>query len=167
VELTRETPSNKAWQRMNPCSLRSRGFSPLNARTLERMSSRIGNSIGQAFVAYPLPLIMAVFAWVPFDMFRGILFSAHGGLGWLLLLLSFPWLLVRATVLCASGPVEDRSRRRRAALFIVAGYVPISLLCAYSLMRALNPPLTNTLKTILPFLYFPAALLLPEAGNAL
>ena len=95
------------------------------------------------------------------DMILGILFSAHGGVGWLLLLVAFPWVLFRVGVLCLGGPNEMRAPRRKRALYVLLGYVPISVLTSYFFVARLSPPLNLTMTTTLPYQYFPLSLLVP------
>ena len=124
------------------------------------MPGYLNRFAAEALLAYPLPLLLAVVAWLPIDSIRGILFSAHGGVGWLLLTISLPWLIVRAIALLFGGPAEARIRRGKCALSVMVAYLPVSVACAYSLIFALNPPLTNTLRNVLPWFYFPASLLI-------
>jgi len=110
--------------------------------------------ISEMFRTYPIPLVLALVAWIPVDFVLGILFSPHGGLGWLILLVSFPWLIVRIIVLCVFAQPDLRPPWKRA-LALLLGYLPISILSSYSLVFALSPPLTNSLRNVLPWFYFP------------
>ena len=106
--------------------------------------------------SYPIPLLLAIVAWCPLNFVVGLLFSPHGGLGWLLLLCSFPWLIVRLVVLLFSEHSQNSEiSRDKHAMAVLVGYLPVSITCAYSLIFALNPPLTNSLFTVLPWFYFP------------
>ncbi len=132
-----------------------------NVTSGEKLPRYVGNAVAEMILAYPVPLMLAVVAWIPLDILRGVLFSGHGGLGWFLLLVSFPWLVIRTIVILVRVGVATPTWRLRRVLGVLAAYIPISVLCAYSLVRALNPPLTNTLWNVLPWFYFPASLLIP------
>src|SRR4029453_9813540 len=107
--------------------------------------------LSEAARVYCLPIALSLLAWVPNDTVRGLLFSLHGGLGWGILALSFPFLVVRLIVVASRKPEESRPRRRKIAGLLAAGYVPLSALCAYSIVKALNLPPTNFRKILLIF----------------
>jgi hypothetical protein len=117
--------------------------------------TRIGKEL---LIAYPIPVLLAVLAWAPGGGVKGFLFSAHGGAAWLLLLLSFPWLTGRILALCIATRAGSGLARFRQALLVLIGYFPLSVLCAYSFTLALNPPLSNTMRNLLPWFYFPLSL---------
>ncbi len=123
------------------------------------MHSSIAIKIRSEMVlAYPIPLLLSLMAWAPGDIIKGILFSPYGGLGWFLLLPSFPWLTGRILLLCLLGPASERLSRCKRALVVLLGYFPISILCAASFILALNPPLSNSLRNLVPWFYFPLSL---------
>jgi|KBSSwiStaDraftv2_1062776.scaffolds.fasta_scaffold327285_2 hypothetical protein len=105
--------------------------------------------------SYPIPIGLALLAWIPIDAVRGIVFSFHGGLGWLLLALAFPWLLGRVIVLLLTGTTEFSWRRLARAIIVLVAYLPVSILCAYSLLFALDPPLRETLPNALRWFFIP------------
>jgi hypothetical protein len=121
------------------------------------MAAQAKGALSEAARAYPIPIALALVAWVPIDPLRGILFSFHGGLGWVLLALAFPWLIVRIVQLLFVGPTELRSQRRLRALAVGLGYIPLSVVCAYSLLSALNPPFRETLPNVLRWFYIPVS----------
>ncbi len=123
------------------------------------MDSSSSPPIAELWLAYPIPLALMFLAATGVDPILGIFFSAHGGMGWLLLVVAFPWVLVRAGVLCLSGPKEMKTSRRKRALYVLLGYVPVSLLSSYFFVERLSPPLKLTMATTLPYHYFPFSLL--------
>ena len=113
------------------------------------MNGLTRNILSEVAKAYPIPIALALLAWVPNETFHGILFNPHGGVGWLLLLLAFPWLIARIIILVVRGPSERRPQRKRLGLILFVAYLPLSIVCAYSLRSALGapqPPLVEALR---------------------
>jgi CDP-diglyceride synthetase len=132
----------------------------LNMRVYESFKATGERFIAdELWKAYPIPIAVALLAWLPVDLLRGIMFSPHGGFAWIVLLLAFPWLLVRAAMLALSAVPTERRRQRKMSLLIVIGYPLLSVICVYSLVRALNPPLNEGIFGLLPWFYFPLSLL--------
>lgn len=117
--------------------------------------------VAELWLAYPIPLVLMLLAATGINTILGIFFSPHGGIGWLLLLAAFPWVLIRAGVLAIRAPKQTQVSRRQHALYVLAAYVPLSALSSYFIAARLSPPLQLTMANTLPWYYFPLSLLLP------
>ena len=124
------------------------------------MSDMPSHPITELWLAYPIPVGLMFVAATGLDPLLGLFFSAHGGLGWLLLLLAFPWVLVRAGVVAFRGSTQTRTLRIKRGLYVLLAYVPVSVIASYFFVARLNPPLTLTMANTMPHHYFPFSILL-------
>jgi hypothetical protein len=60
----------------------------------------------EVVIAYRFPLVMVVLALVPILNF--IAYSGHGGIGWLILPICFPWVIVKAVIKIMRGAEASR-----------------------------------------------------------
>ena len=107
----------------------------------------------------PIPLVLTGLALTRINVVLGILFSGHGGIGWMLLLLAFPWVVIRALYLAFSGPPDMRAERRRMAIYALLMYVAVAVVSCGILIALLSPPLKLSMRETLPWFFFPLLLL--------
>jgi hypothetical protein len=126
------------------------------------MNATLKSWLPELWRSYPIPLLAMVAATPNIDPWLGVLFSAHGGLGWFLILLALPWVVVRIAKLLLSKGTYSKQDRTRRALVLASGYVLVTLLsCSYLAWRP-SPPLDLSLANTLPWYYFPFSLLFEQ-----
>lgn len=113
--------------------------------------------LAETWKCCPIPLLLTGLALTRNNTVLGLLFSMHGGIGWMLLLLAFPWVLIRAGLLAFTAPAERRAAGRRDAIIALLIYVVVALMCSGILVWLLAPNLR--LRDALPWFFFPVGLL--------
>ena len=87
--------------------------------------------------AYSFPIVMFALAILPGLNFT---YSGHGGIGWLVIPLCFPWVVLRALFKITQGPQE---RRRWYKTFYKAS-IPLYIALALPLSWAATASIRNT-----------------------
>lgn len=105
-----------------------------------------------------IPLVLDGLALTRIDAVLGVFFSGHGGLGWMLLCLAFPWALIRAGYLAFSGPAQLRTLGRRRAIYVLLTYAAVAVVSCGILIAVLSPPLKLSMTDTLPWFFFPLIL---------
>jgi hypothetical protein len=104
---------------------------------------------------YGFPGVMVLLGVVPIG--NALVYSAHGGLGWLALPLTFPYVLVRLGLIYSRSSRPERLKLRRFALVSVPIYVVVTAPLAWIATYSFN----SWSGASLPWIQFWAAMLLP------
>lgn len=114
--------------------------------------------LSELWLACPIPLAISLIALTGIDPLLGIFFSGHGGLGWVLALVAFPWALARAGYMAFSVQTKERSFNWQKALYVLLMYVGAALLCCLILIWRLPEYLRPSISELPAWFFFPAVL---------
>ncbi len=112
----------------------------------------------QLWFAYPIPISLALMSSIPSQAVANILFSPHIGLGIFGFVASFPWFVGRMLFAYFLPARSEPRIDHRWILGLAAGYIPVSLICAYSAARAVSRVNPTSTFDVLPMLYFPISI---------
>ena len=104
---------------------------------------------------YGFPALMILVGLVP--ILNALAYSAHGGLAWLALPFTFPYVLLRLGLAYSRRKPSDRHRIRRFAIVSVPAYVAVTAPLSWAATYSIN----SWAGTSLPWIQFWGMMLLP------
>ena len=104
---------------------------------------------------YGFPAYMVLVGVIP--IVNAFFYSSHGGIGWLVLPFTFPYVLVRLGIALWRSHPSNRRRLRRFATLSIPGYIALTAPLAWAATYSIN----SWLGTSLHWTQFWALMLLP------
>ncbi len=104
---------------------------------------------------YGFPAYMVLVGVIP--IVNAFFYSSHGGIGWLVLPFTFPYVLVRLGIALWRSHPSNRLRLRRFASLSIPGYIALTAPLSWAATHSIN----SWLGTSLDWTQFWALMLLP------
>ena len=116
--------------------------------------------IGEIAISFGFPLAMFAMGILPGC---NRMYSGHGGLAWLIVPLCFPYVILRALIMCNTGQVQRRAWFRHFYAISIPAYLMISLPLSWAVSASVHHSfglavsawtLFTLMVSPLPWLYF-------------